>query len=214
MKGRFASAGKFTVDQLEAGEDLQAAEAAAAAAPPEFDPDDKRSLYERLKAQQDAKQEEFEHRNAFKNQMDHWRLDEDDAAFEEERMAKQRQQQQDAARLHEEGAQFYKLARAAQERVARQPSAALPTASTWQARGHAEKRKLPTTKLAPVVKVVRRAEAGDASVGSSASPTALASTSAGSAVGGMTVGAAKTASGGGLPGMDMYSDDDDDDDGS
>ena len=44
--------------------------------------------------------------------MDHWRLDEDEAAFEEDRLAKLRAQEAEAARLHEEGAQFYKLARA------------------------------------------------------------------------------------------------------
>ena len=66
ISSRFASGGKYTIEQLEAGAD-EAAPAPAEAS--EFDPDDKRSLYERLKAQKDAKQEEFEHRNAFKNQM-------------------------------------------------------------------------------------------------------------------------------------------------
>ena len=32
------------------------------------DPDDKRSLYDRLKEQKDAKQEEWEHKHTFKNQ--------------------------------------------------------------------------------------------------------------------------------------------------
>ncbi len=65
INSRFSSGGKYTIEQLEAGAD----ETAAPAEAPEFDPDDKRSLYERLQAQKDAKQEEFEHRNAFKNQM-------------------------------------------------------------------------------------------------------------------------------------------------
>ena len=63
-------------------------EAPPAAEEDEFDPDDKRPLYERLKAQKDAKEEEFQYNSAFKNQMDHWRLDEDEAAFEDERLAK------------------------------------------------------------------------------------------------------------------------------
>ena len=89
----------------------------------------------------EAKQEEFDARNTFKNQMDHWRLDEDEAAFEEERLQKLREQQQEATRLHEEGAEFYRLARAAQERPM-QPHAAAPApkASAASSSG-AEKRK-------------------------------------------------------------------------
>lgn len=49
---------------------------------------DNRTLYEKLKEQRDAKQEEFDHKHTFKNQMDHWRLDEDDAAFELDRVEK------------------------------------------------------------------------------------------------------------------------------
>ena len=64
INSRFASSGKFTTEQLEAGDDV-----GTPSNEPEFDPDDKRSLYERLQAQRDAKQEEFEHRNTFKNQM-------------------------------------------------------------------------------------------------------------------------------------------------
>ena len=64
MSSRFASSGKYTTEQLEAGVDQ-----AAPAEEPDFDPEDKRSLYDRLQAQKDAKQEDFEHRNAFKNQM-------------------------------------------------------------------------------------------------------------------------------------------------
>ena len=66
INSRFASAGRFTVEQLEAGDDLSASQHKEE---PDFDPDDKRSLFERLQAQKDAKQEEFEFRNAFKNQM-------------------------------------------------------------------------------------------------------------------------------------------------
>ena len=97
IKSRFASGGKFTSEQLDAGDDLKAQEAAAAASSSSgFDPNDNRSLYERLQANKDAKQEEFDHNNSFKNQMDHWKLDEDEAAFEEERQLKLRQQQQEA----------------------------------------------------------------------------------------------------------------------
>ena len=35
----------------------------------EFDPSDSRSLYEKLKAHRDAKQEEFEEKHKFKNQV-------------------------------------------------------------------------------------------------------------------------------------------------
>jgi hypothetical protein len=52
-----------------------------------YDPHDRRSLYDRLKEQKDAKQEEWEEQHKFKNQMDHWKLDVDDAAFEEVRVA-------------------------------------------------------------------------------------------------------------------------------
>lgn len=43
-------------------------------------------MYDRLKEQKDAKQEEWEEQHKFKNQMDHWKLDADDAAFEEVRV--------------------------------------------------------------------------------------------------------------------------------
>ena len=51
--------------------------------------------------------------------MDHWKLDVDDAAFEDDRIERQQQQQAEAARQRQEGAEFYKLARAAQERAIR-----------------------------------------------------------------------------------------------
>ena len=83
IASRFASSGKFTHEQLESGEDGK--EGKAAEEEDEFDPDDKRPLYERLKSQRDEKQAEWDHAHTFKNQMDHWRLDADDAAFEEDR---------------------------------------------------------------------------------------------------------------------------------
>ena len=72
MSARFASSGKFTHEQLESGDDGAPAQKKDDD-DPEFDPDDKRSLYERLKAQKDAKQEEFDHAHAFKNQVKHCR---------------------------------------------------------------------------------------------------------------------------------------------
>ena len=38
--------------------------------------------------------------------MDHWKLDVDDAAFEEERQERDKQQRAEAARLHEESSQL------------------------------------------------------------------------------------------------------------
>ena len=67
---RFATAGCFTAEQLEKGADLEAIQESQASDGPDFDPDDKRSLYERLMEQKDAKQAEWEHRHTFKNQMD------------------------------------------------------------------------------------------------------------------------------------------------
>ena len=152
IASRFASSGKFTTEQLEAGDDEPGQ---SNADEPEFDPDDKRPLYERLKAQRDAKQEEFEHRNQFKNQMDHWKLDEDEAAFEDERLLKQQQQQAEAKRLHEEGAEFYKLARAAQETRVLPSAPAPPSHANAAAR---EKRKAPPPSRAkPTFKVLESA---------------------------------------------------------
>ena len=221
IKSRFASSGKFTSEQLEAGQDLEEQAPTEEGA---FDPDDKRSLYERLQAHKDAKEEEFQHKSAFKNQMDHWRLDDDDAAFEEERRQKQMQQQQEATRLHEEGAQFYKLARASQETV-RKPALMPAAPSAWElGRGRGEKRK-PPSKPAPAFKVLKVQPNQPAAAPAASPVTAAASTAPpplgtterqGSAVveGKAAAMVPDSGSGGGglLPGMDMYSDDDDDDD--
>ena len=67
FRSRFASSGKYTSEQLEAGEDVNREEERDEE--PDFDPDDKRSLYDRLKEQRDAKQEEFDHQHQFKNQV-------------------------------------------------------------------------------------------------------------------------------------------------
>ena len=91
FKSRFASTGNFTSAQLEEGADVDAAgvpeepEAGVRSmlAAPFYrthaaytrwpcvrcaEPDDNRSLYARLKEQKDTKQEEWEHKNSFKNQ--------------------------------------------------------------------------------------------------------------------------------------------------
>ncbi|KOO35935.1 hypothetical protein Ctob_008418 [Chrysochromulina tobinii] len=218
ISSRFASGGKYTIEQLEAGAD-EAAPAPAEAS--EFDPDDKRSLYERLKAQKDAKQEEFEHRNAFKNQMDHWKLDDDDAAFEDERRQRQFEQQQESARLHQEGAEFYRLARAAQQTVAKPAvSIAPPVPSIWEGRARAEKRKLPT-KPTGALRVVKTqpgpaacACSGSAVTGGTAPGGGSCSTCAVSAASTVASGAAATATHAAtaiamLPGMGDYGSDED-----
>ena len=190
IASRFASSGKFTHEQLESGEDGK--EGKAAEEEDEFDPDDKRPLYERLKSQRDEKQAEWDHAHTFKNQMDHWRLDADDAAFEEDRMAKLKQVEAEASRLHEEGAQFYKLARAQQDRTA--PLAA-PTAPPPQ------KRKQPPPKkpAAPALTKMLKVQVRPAGSSAAAVPAAAAAPAA-------------PAAPAGLPGMGAYGDDSDDDD--
>jgi hypothetical protein len=156
FKSRFASSGRFTAEELESGE-VEAQSGLEQPAEAEFDPNDSRSLYERLKEQRDAKQEDFEHKSAFKNQMDHWRLDEDDAAFEDERQERHRQQRVEAARLHEESSQFYQLARAVQERTI-QPPPRLETITGSHLKRPAlsgEKRKSQPAKRLLNVKVVK-----------------------------------------------------------
>ena len=226
IASRFASSGKYTTEQLEDGADLavlekgglQMAPGRGGAGDDEPDPDDKRSLYERLKAQKDAKQEEFEHNAAFKNQMDHWKMDEDESAFEDARLLKLSQQENEARRLAEEGAQFYKLARAGQERTIEAPS--LPAAAAASS-GAALKRKAPAPKptLKPMFKVLKAAPKdssgasgatgsaaaeGAAQCAAAAAPAAPAPSSA--------PGAAPRAAPAGLPGMGAYDDSDDDDD--
>jgi len=167
FRSRFASSGKFEKEELESGAELQE-QSAQQADDPEFDPDDKRSLYDRLKEQKDAKQEEWEHKHTFKNQMDHWKLDEDEAAFEEERQERDKQQRLEAARLHDESSQFYHLARASQERTI---EAKPPPASAASLARASEKRKpqQPPHRLA-CVKVMKAAPKEVASAPVVASP--------------------------------------------
>jgi hypothetical protein len=202
LKARFGSSGSYTTSQLEQGADLvgglragKSADAAAAEeedeqpaeSEPQFDPDDSRSLYDRLKEQKDQKQEEYEEKHKFKNQMDHWRLDDDDAAFEEERVEKQAQQQALAARQHEEGKEFYKLARATQERPLQPPPKPRAAADP-------PSKKRPAGPLG-AIKVVK------AQKGAAAAPAPVAPADA---------PAPKPAAAAALPGMGAYSDSDDD----
>lgn len=180
FKSRFASGGKFDADQLEKGADLSERPQTDE---PEADPEDRRSLYDRLQSQKDEKQEEWDKAHQFKNQMDHWRLDEDDAAFEEERQKKLREQQAESARLSEESAEFYKLARGAQEHAMREPSAARAP-SAWEG-----KRKQPPKRTLPAFKVQRPG-------GASAPPAAAP---------------APAPAAGGLLGLGAYGSDDDSD---
>ena len=195
IASRFASSGKFTSEQLEAGDDE-----GANADEPEFDPDDKRPLYERLKAQRDAKQEDFEQRHQFKNQMDHWKLDEDEAAFEDERLLRQQQQQAEASRLHEEGAQFYKLAREARETTRAVPSAA-PPPSHANAAAREKRKPPPPSRAKPTFKVLK----ADSGV---AAPTAAG---AGAGAASSIPTAAEGEAAPGLPGMALYDDSSEDD---
>lgn len=205
------------------------------------EPDDNRSLYARLKEQKDTKQEEWEHKHAFKNQarawqphsahssrartpprpscrqgrtgaraavcasqMDHWRLDEDEAGFEDDRQEKQRLQQAEAARLHAESAEFYQLARATRERkvepVQEQRSGRAAAATLGQAppadkdtdRDARKRRDASLSLPAFKVKVHKKAGVDVDRVGASG-PVANVANAAG-----------------GLPGMEAYGDDDSD----
>lgn len=83
--------------------------------------------------------------------MDHWRLDEDDAAFEDAMQEREKQQRLEATRLHEESARFYQLARASQER----PLHAKPDTSTATQLRAADKRKMPPPTRLNCVKVLK-----------------------------------------------------------
>ncbi len=153
---------------------------------------------------------------------DHWRLDDDDAAFEDERRQRQLEQQQEAARLHQEGAEFYRLARAAQQSVAKPAvSVAPPAPSVWEGRARVEKRK-PPTKPTVALKVIKTQPAPAAGADGSSAATSGAVPGGGSS-GSTTVpcaasAVANAASGRSspammtLPGMGDYGSDDEDED--
>jgi hypothetical protein len=127
--------------------------------------------------------------------MDHWRLDEDESGWEDERQEKLRMQQAEAARLHAESAEFYHLARATRERKVTAP---MPPPKAAPLGAAADKRKRPGAAL-PAFKVQKK-EAAAAAV-----PLAAAAGRAPAAP-----VAEEPAAGGGLPGMDAYGDDDSD----
>lgn len=87
---------------------------------------DNRTLYEKLKEQKDKKQEEWEHANTFKNQMSHWRLDEDDAAFERERVERLHEASARKKSEEDEDLERYRLAMLMRTKPASEPAAVLP----------------------------------------------------------------------------------------
>jgi len=118
--------------------------------------------------------------------MDHWRLDADDAAFEDARQERDKQLRAEAARLHEESSQFYQLARASQEKSLEDKR---PPPSTIHSRG-IEKRKQQQAPRLNCVKVLKAAPKNDQPKTHSPAPAATVAC---------------------LPGMDAYSDDSDGD---
>jgi hypothetical protein len=136
------------------------------------------------------------------SQMDHWRLDEDESGWEDDRQEKQRMQQAEAARLHAESAEFYQLARATREHkvtAPMPPPKAAPLGAVADKLG-ADKRKRPAAGL-PAFKVHKK-EATAATV-----PLAAAAGRAPAAP-----VDEHPAAGGGLPGMGAYGDSGDDSD--
>lgn len=128
-------------------------------------------------------------------QMDHWRLDEDEASFEDDRLERLRQQQAEKARLDEESAQFYQLARASRERKVT-PAPAAPPAPSLDSGPPAEKRKRRDAQL-PAFKVHKKVADAPRARAPAAAPAAAPVE-------------APAGCGGGLPGMDAYGDDDSD----
>lgn len=130
--------------------------------------------------------------------MDHWRLDEDESGWEDDRQERLRMQQAEAARLHAESAEFYHLARATRERKATAP---MPPPKAAPLGAAADKRKRPSAGL-PAFKVQKK-EAAAATV-----PLAAAAGRAPAAP--VAEEPAADSAGGGLPGMDAYGNDDSD----
>lgn len=168
---------------------------------------DNRTLYERLKEQKDAKQEEWEHKHTFKNQMDHWRLDEDDAAFESERVDRLRAEAEQQRAEADEDLMRYRAAMAAKMRRAEpEPSALLAPVATptppTQGEQAAGKRKA-AFPLAPAglkVKPVAKKQREDAAA-VAAQPACDEKAANESAKPALCA----------LPGMSAYDDDDDSD---
>ena len=153
---------------------------------------------------------------------DHWRLDEDDAAFEEQRRQKLNEQQERSKQLHQEGAEFYRLARAARETVAKDNTAAVSSVSSaWDARARVEKRKMPSKPMA-ALKVIRaqpRASETNTVGASTESMQATSILAAKANASSSAAAALPNAACGGLPGLGAYgsegaTDDESDDNGN
>lgn len=176
---------------------------------------DNRTLFERLKEQRDAKQDEWEHKHTFKNQMDHWRLDDEDAAFEGERVDRLRAEAEQQRAEADEDLMRYRAAMAVKTRRAEpEPSdllapvaAAVPPEQGERAAGK-RKAALPTAPIGLRVKpVAKRAREGAAvaAPSSAATPTPPQARAQGQPNEGARAVACV------LPGMAAYDDDDDDD---
>jgi len=111
MNERFSSGGKFTSVMLDSAEDLKAVEKKRTE--PELTEEDKRPLYDKLKETADLKEEEWQEAHKFKNQMSHWKLDEDDANFEEEHQTNKREAMEKRMREDEEDRLLYEATLAA-----------------------------------------------------------------------------------------------------
>ena len=200
----FTSAGRFTAQELEAsttaasGQDDTAATNVVASASDaacsggggcgsDEAHDDTRPLFDRLKEQRDKKQDKWETEHAFKNQMQHWRLDERDARFEESRRDAIERAAELAAQRRSEGAASYKEARAAVLRLA--ASVPLPTEAAVTV---PRKRKSAARPAVQLVKI-RKGETEEARCSAS--------------VGGAPASSPQPL--GSLPGMDAYGSDSD-----
>lgn len=178
---------------------------------------DNRTLYERLKEQKDAKQEEWEHKHTFKNQMDHWRLDEDDAAFEDERVERLRAEAAQQRAEADEDLTRYRAAMAVKTRSVELDTSALlapiiaPAAPAQEVQA-AVKRKpaFPTAPVGLKVKPVTKKAREDAAAVLGSSPTQpsppLPQPTEGDNPAGQNAKQAACV----LPGMAAYDDDDDD----
>jgi hypothetical protein len=169
---------------------------------------DNRTLYEKLKEQRDAKQEEFDHKHTFKNQMDHWRLDEDDAAFELDRVERLQADAERQRADEDEDAFRYKAAMLSRTKLASDAPAVLlattlPAAPAPDVGGQVgAKRKVPFS-IAPVGVIKAIAKKG-------ASGVAAASLAAGPRASAPAAAAAAVPSA--LPGMSAYDGSDSDGD--
>jgi hypothetical protein len=128
---------------------------------------DRRTLYEKLKEQKDAKQDAWEHQHTFKNQMDHWRLDEEDAEFERERVERLHADSEKQRAEEDEDLRRYKEAMLTKTKHAEPDPAALlssasPRPPPEQTEGAGSKRKAPFPAAPVGLKVRAVAKTGSA----------------------------------------------------